>query len=162
MVIVSAKVSKRKILAGVLAAVCVIALLVVLCVKSDTPKEPAKETTQESAAQTLDGKTNEDRISYLSSFGWQVQESPAQTQEVRIPEEFDEVFSRYNDMQKAQGFDLSKYAGKAVKRYVYAIENHPAGDGYLATVLVYKNKIIGGDVTGTAQGSQMHGFALPR
>ncbi len=158
MVIVSAKVSKRKILAGVLAAVCVIALLVVLCTKADTPKEPSKEST----VQTLDGKTNEDRISYLNSFGWQVQETPSQTQEVRIPEEFDEVFSRYNDMQKAQGFDLSKYAGKAVKRYVYAIENYPGGEAYSATVLVYKNKIIGGDVTGTAQGSQMHGFALPQ
>lgn len=162
MVIVSAKVSKRKIIAGVLAAVCVIALLVILCTTAGTPSEEAGPSATETAGQALNGKTNEDRISYLGSFGWQVAQTPAQTQEVRIPEEFDEVFSRYNDMQKAQGFDLSKYAGKAVKRYVYAIENHPAGDGYLATVLVYKNKIIGGDVTGTAQGSQMHGFALPR
>ena len=155
MVIVSAKVSKRKILTGVIAAVCVIVLLVVLFSK-------AGDSTTEEPVQTGQAATNEERIAFLNSFGWEVNETPTETQEVRIPEEFNDVFTRYNQLQQSQGYDLAEYAGKAVKRYVYAITNYPGGSqDHYATLLVYKNKIIGGDVTSTAQGGGMHGFAMP-
>ena len=36
-----------------------------------------------------------------------------------IPEEFDDVFLMYNDLQQSQGFDLENYKGKSVKRYSY-------------------------------------------
>ena len=157
MVIVSAKVSKRKILMGVIAAVCVILLLVFLCSKAEE-----STGTEQNPVQTLEAATNEERIAFLASFGWEVQETPIETQEVRIPEEFNDVFTRYNQLQQSQGFDLLDYAGKAAKRYVYAISNYPDGSqDYYATVLVHKNKIIGGDVTSTAQGGRMHGFAMP-
>ena len=157
MMIVSAKVSKRKLLTGLLAAVAVIALLVFLFTKSEEP--PAgNEPTEPS----LSASTNEDRLAYLASFGWQVQETPTETQEVRIPEEFNDVFTRYNQLQKSMGFDLSQYAGKTAKRYVYAVTNHPDGSpDHYATLLVHKNKIIGGDVTSTATGGKMHGFTMP-
>lgn len=158
MVIVSAKVSKRKILIGIAAAVCVIALLAFLCTKAEQPSQP-----EEAPAQSLKAATNEDRIAFLASFGWQVREAPTETQEVRIPKEFNEVFTRYNQLQQSQGFDLSDYAGKAAKRYVYAITNYPGGSSdYYATVLVCQNKIIGGDVTSAAAGGSMHGFAMPQ
>lgn len=157
MMIVSAKVSKQKLLIGLLAAVGVIVLLVALLGASS---EPAANDA--AAVPSMDGATNEERIAFLQSFGWQVSETPTQTQEVRIPEEFNEVFTRYNRLQQAQGFDLSLQAGKAVKRYVYAITNYPGGSpDYQATVLVHKNKIIGGDVTSAAKGGKMHGFAMP-
>ena len=156
MMIVSAKVSKRNLLTALLAAVGVIALLVVLLTKSEEPQAPS-----EPVSRTLSGATNEDRIAFLQSFGWQVDQTPSETQEVRIPEEFNDVFTRYNQLQQSQGFDLSQQAGKSAKRYVYTITNYPGGaNGYRATVLVHKNKIIGGDVTGTA-GGKMHGFAMP-
>jgi len=160
MMIVSAKVSKRKLLLGLLAAVAVIVLLVVLLNKSEEPVQPAPETDP---AQALSAGSNEDRIAYLQSFGWQVQETPTETQEVRIPEEFNDVFTRYNQLQQSQGFDLSRYGGKAVKRYVYTITNYPGGSqDHCATVLVYRNKIIGGDVASRAEGGRMHGFAMPQ
>lgn len=157
MMIVSAKISKQKLIFGLLAAVGVIALLVVLLTASEEPKLPS-----ETVSQTLDGATNEDRVAFLQSFGWQVANTPTQTQEVRIPDAFNEVFTRYNQLQQTQGFDLSQQAGKPAKRYVYAITNYPGGstDCY-ATVLVHKNKIIGGDVTNSAKGGKMHGFAMP-
>ena len=157
MVIVSAKVSKRKILIGIVAAVLVILLLVVLLRGASTP-----DNTTEAPVQTTDAGSNEERLAFLQSFGWQVRETPVETQEVRVPEEFNEVFTRYNQLQQSQGFDLTDYAGKTVKRYVYAITNYPDGDqDYYATLLVYKNKIIGGDVTCTAQGGVMRGFEMP-
>lgn len=157
MMIVSAKVSKRKILMGLLMAAAVILLLVFLLGKSN---EPA--AASEAPSQTMEAATNEDRIAFLQSFGWQVQETPTETQEVRIPEEFNDVFTRYNQLQQSMGFDLSQYAGKSAKRYVYAITNYPdGGQNYYATVLVHKNKVIGGDVTNTSEGGKMHGFTMP-
>lgn len=157
MVIVSAKVSKRKILTGIIVAVCVILLLVVLFHKSDAQAT----TTTEAPSQTTDAGSNEERLAFLRSFGWEPSETPTETQEVRIPEEFNEVFTRYNQLQQSQGFDLAGYAGKTVKRYVYRITNHPdGGQDHYATLLVYKNKIIGGDVTCTSQGGSMQGFAM--
>lgn len=158
MVIVSAKISKRKVLLGLLIAVCVIVLLAVLLGKSNDSN--ALQDTQESAP-SLDGGSNEERLSFLQRYGWQVSQEPVQTQEVRVPQEFNEVFTRYNQMQLEQGFDLSEYAGKTAKRYVYTVTNHPDGGTYYATVLVHKNKIIGGDITSASRGGGMHGFEMP-
>lgn len=152
MVIVSAKVSKQKLLMGLAAAVCVVALLVILLAQSAQPSEP-----DAAPVQTLSGGTNDERVAFLEGFGWQVEQTPTETQEVRIPEEFNEVFTRYNQLQQEQGFDLSSYAGKAAKRYVYTVTDD-AGDIWNATVLVHRGKVIGGDVSSPQNG--MHGFTL--
>lgn len=158
MVIVSAKVSKKKLLLGIAAALCVVLLLSVLVHKSSEPG-----SSQSEAVQSLEARNNDQRLAFLQSFGWQVQPEPLQTQEVRIPEEFNEVFTRYNQLQQSQGFDLSAYAGKTAKRYVYAVTNYPGDDEtHNATVLVYKGSIIGGDVASQAQGGRIHGFAMPQ
>lgn len=156
MVIVSAKISKKKALWAILAVIGVIVLLTFLLQQSDPPTEQPSQTEH-----SLNGGSNEERVAFLEGYGWQVASEPTQTQEVRIPQQFNEVFTRYNDLQQEQGFDLSAYAGKIAKRYVYKITNHPGGDqDHAATVLVYRNKIIGGDVTNSKNGS-MHGFAMP-
>lgn len=72
------------------------------------------------------------------------------------------MFRRYNALQKGQGYDLSKYAGKKVMRYVYEITNFPgAQEPVYATVLVYKGKVIGGDVTDTSVKGKIRGFQMP-
>ena len=48
-------------------------------------------------------------------------------------------------------------------RYVYKVENFPgATDPVYATVLVYKNEIIGGDITDTAPGGKVQGFKMTK
>ena len=83
---------------------------------------------------------------------------------------FDETFARatgekverYNALQKSQGYDLSKFAGKKVMRYVYKVGNYPgATEPVYATLLIYKNEIIGGDVTDSAPNGQIRGFKMP-
>ena len=69
-------------------------------------------------------KTNEDRIAFLQQFGWKVDERPIEETEVTIPENFDKVFTGYNEIQKRQGLDLSKYKGKKVMRYTYEVTNY--------------------------------------
>ena len=47
-------------------------------------------------------------------------------------------------------------------RYVYQINNYPGATAPVyATVLVYKDKIIGGDVTDTSPGGKLQGFKMP-
>lgn len=160
MVMVTAKLSKQKLL---LIAALLVAVVVVLCLclhgsgnSSETP-----DTAQEPVA--VDVKTNEGRVAFLASFGWEVAEEPVQTQEVRVPTEPNEVFQRYNELQLSQGYDLTQYSGKTLRRYVYTVTNYPAADGgpYYATVLVYKNEVAGGDVCSAAQNGVMHSFTMP-
>lgn len=157
MMIVSAKVSKRKFLAALLVAVGVIALLVFLCSQASASGGEELRDPREAAT----AGDNDARVAFLRAFGWEVAEEPVETQEVRIPSEFNDVFTRYNELQKSQGYDLEPYAGKAVKRYVYRIDNHPDGPDHFATLLICKNKIIGGDVTGTGAGGRIHSFQMP-
>ena len=114
------------------------------------------------AATTAAVSANDDRVKFLEGFGWQVTPTPKEASQVRIPEESGEMFRRYNALQKGQGYDLGKFSGKKVMRYVYEITNYPgAQEPVYATVLVYKNKVIGGDVTDTAAHGKIRGFQMP-
>ncbi|CDB88127.1 dnaJ1 protein [Firmicutes bacterium CAG:170] len=164
MVIMTAKVSKSKLIAISL-LIFVAVILLVLGLSSSARKQAAlpENGAQEAPAVPSEIKTNDDRVAYLGSFGWEVCEEPKQTQEVRIPTEPSEVFERYNDLQISQGFDLHEYSGKSVKRYVYEITNYPnSEDTYYATLLIYKNAVIGGDVCSSAQGGTMHSLNMPK
>ena len=120
-------------------------------------------STQETAVLSAPSvASNDGRVAFLKDFGWEVTTTPTESSQVRIPEQPGEVYSRYNALQLSQGYDLSPYAGKRVMRYVYKINNYPgASEPVYATLLVYKNKIIGGDITNTAAKGQIHGFQPP-
>ena len=152
MLIMTTKVDKRKLLIAAVAAVAAIALLFALGGRDSEP------TFSMSTAPAAD--TNDARVQFLTDLGWEVTPSPTETGEVRIPKAGDEVFDRYNELQRSQGYDLTKYAGKKVMRYVYQINNFPeAKEPVYATVLVYKDRIIGGDITDTTPGGRVQGFA---
>ena len=103
---------------------------------------------------------NEARVQFLKSFGWEVAATPVESDRVKIPAEQSEVFDRYAQLQKSQGYDLAPYAGKTVMRYVYQITNYPnATEPVYATLLVHKNQIIGGDITNTGPDGRVQGFA---
>lgn len=155
MMILTAKVSKSKLL---LIALLVLAAILVLSLCLRNADAPAPGTPERSTQ----ASTNDQRVAYLRSYGWQVREEPVQTQEVSVPTEGSEVFLRYNALQKSQGFDLTQLSGKTVKRYVYAVENYPDDDGcYYASLLIYKNEVVGGDISSDAAGGVMHGFTMP-
>ena len=153
MLIMTTKVDKRKLLIAAAALIAAIAALLLLGGRED-PQPTASMTTAPAA------DTNDARVKFLTDLGWEVTTSPAEASEVRIPREADEVFDRYNALQKSQGYDLTKYAGKKVMRYVYQINNFPgAKEPVYATLLVYKDRIIGGDITDTTPGGRVQGFA---
>jgi len=107
-------------------------------------------------------KSNQDRVDYLSAYGWQVSGEPVATQELLIPEEMDDSYTEYLALQNSQGFDLQKYAGKRVKRYTYEVLNYPTGEtGVQANLLICKNTVIGGEVLSPQLDGFLHGLAMP-
>ncbi len=107
--------------------------------------------------------TQEEQVEFLESLGWQVEEEPNQILEVLIPKEFDQVYENYNQVQKAQGCDLSKYGGKKCKRYTYVVKNYPDHpENVRANLLVYKNKLIGGDICSLELDGFLHGLVPPQ
>lgn len=70
-------------------------------------------------------------------------ETPYEIVEISIPEEFNDVYIRYNNLLKKEGYDLSSYKGKKCKRYTYLIPSQNAR----ANIIVYKGKVVGGDIS---------------
>lgn len=100
-----------------------------------------------------------DVAEFLKQFGWNVADKPTEVKDVTIPSEFDRIFTSYNEIQKQQGFDLSKYKRKNVKRYTFELTNYGDYDGKVyANILVYRNRVIGGDVCSADMTGFMHGF----
>ena len=157
MLVMTAKVDKKKIFIVFAAAAALIAALFLLFGGS------AGGETDATTAGAPSVSTNDARVQFLTDLGWQVTNSPTETSQVKIPKESSDVYDRYNALQKSQGYDLSQFAGKTVMRYVYQIQNYPgATEPVYATLLIYKNQIIGGDVTNTAPGGTVQGFRMPK
>ena len=104
-------------------------------------------------------KTTNDAIKFLSQYGWTVDENPIEECEITIPKEFDKIFAGYNEIQKRQGLDLSDYKKKKVKRYTYEVTNYEGANGTVyANVIVYRNRVIGGDICSADVTGFIHGF----
>ena len=68
--------------------------------------------------------------------------------EFSMPESFDRVLLGYNELQRSQGLDLSKYLKKRVTRYTYRVEDYEGYDGeVVANLLVYRSRIIACDIS---------------
>lgn len=107
-----------------------------------------------------------DIIVKIGSYGYQVEQQPVEIEQVSIPEKFNDVYINYNEMQKSQGFNLEKYKGKTVKRYCFKVTNYKDVikdnknnfDDVFINVLIYKNKIIAGEVFSNNLDGFMHTF----
>lgn len=107
-------------------------------------------------------KTADDAAAFLSQFGWVADAGSVETREVTIPAEFDKIFAGYNELQKSQGLDLSKYKKKTVTRHTFTITNYEGYEGTVyANVLVYRNRVIGGDICSADVNGFIHGFEKP-
>ena len=129
-----------------LVAVCA-ALVLIVCIcgrfsaVSDLPK---------------DGKTNEDRVNFAASVGCKVDETVLDIKNVYIPDEFSDVYEKYNLLQKQAGYDLSGYKGCSTKLYTYrVIEGGIANKETVINLIVYRDRIIGGDISATALDGKM-------
>ena len=151
MFIVTAKLSRRK---AVLSAVCllaVIALSVALLSRGEKPKADAVKV-----------ETNDARVEYLRSRGWEVESEPVETLSVPLPDELVEPYLSYNALQLEQGFDLSVLCGKTLERYTYAVTNYPDHAGACqADLYVCEGAVVAGDIVCTGENGFMTGLEYP-
>ena len=105
-------------------------------------------------------KENSDRIAFITALGVEVKEAPTEEKTFRIPQDFDRIASGYNEIQKSQGLDLLRYKNKKVTRYTYEVKNYEGYEGKVyVNLLVYRNKVIGGDVCSADSSGFIHGFS---
>ena len=102
-------------------------------------------------------KTNEDRVAFMEKFGIKVEEKPIDEDAFTMPEDFDRVILGYNELQKKQGLDLSKYQKKKVTRYTYRVTNYSSEGEVFANLFVYRGKIVACDVCSASP----DGFVTP-
>ena len=146
----SLKQSKKKLIiiaaiCTVLAAICVTATVKIL----EKPRNKAQ--SNKSGEYSLVVKDNDFRAFFLL-LGIDSESTPESEQSVRIPDEFDEVYNEYNELQKKAGLDLSLYKGKQAKQFKFKIKN---GAADYAVLLVLNNRVIGGHLTNGEYKSKM-------
>ena len=92
---------------------------------------------------------------FLQKQNISVDKSTLTVDEIKLPSEFNDIYENYNDLQKKAGFDISIYSGKTVKKLSYRATGYD--DVVFVNLLVYGDKIIGGDISSTA----LDGFMKP-
>ena len=103
------------------------------------------------------GKDYIDRTTYLRTLGYKVCEASEVEVEVRIPEDFEDVYSDYNKKQLKAGFDLDGYRNTAARLFTYKVEDFGGYSEIYANLLVENSRIIGGDISSIEDG----GFIFP-
>ncbi|MEG2120381.1 MAG: DUF4830 domain-containing protein [Pseudoflavonifractor sp.] len=152
MFIYSFKVKKSAVFTTVLAAAVVILTLVLLPVGGRAVQVMTGSGKAPKCA------SNEERVEWLTSLGWQVEPEPCSQLSVVIPESFDELYSQYAIMQRQSGFRLDRHKGKTAAKYSYTVLNY--GDGTelaVASILQRGDKIIAADLSSARLG----GFLKP-
>ncbi|MCL2509201.1 MAG: DUF4830 domain-containing protein [Oscillospiraceae bacterium] len=157
MFVYAVKSSKIKLIALILLVAIAVGAMIYVS-SDDTP-------AAQDGVISLKAGTAEERLAFLSQFGWEVDEDPVEVAEVIVPSEFDEVYENYNAIQKAQNLDMTPYNGKRVKRWTYSVRNYP---GYEArknvvqiNMLVYEGMVVGGDVCSLELNGFIQGFDRP-
>jgi len=158
MFVMSVKTNKKRIM-GIAAGII---LLVIAGIVVVLPKDTAAQTaTKKGREINYMAKDNTERVSFLKQFGWDTSEEPTEIKEVVIPADFNEVYQKYNAIQLKQNLDLLKLKTKRVKRYTYEVKNYPGvTTGVRANLLVYEDKIVGGDISTVELDGFMHGFEM--
>lgn len=102
--------------------------------------------------------SEEDMVKFLSEFGYETELKPCEIHELEIPEEFNTVYEKYNEIQRAQGLNLKRYCGKTASAYVFKITNYGTEGDVFATLFIRNGRVIAGDVSSSSGEGFVHGF----
>ena len=150
MFIITAKCSKRRVVKILLIFALLLSLFLALraCRHSSPPP-------------VIAAGTNEERIAYLASLGWEVNDQPIETLSVTLGETLEEPYLSYNDLQRSQGLDLTRYCGQTRSRYTYVVPNYPdASLPCQADLYVCDGALAAGDIVCTGENGFMAGHFL--
>ena len=118
--------------------------------------------TEEVASLSAVARNNGQRVQFLRSLGWEVDEDAIDQRDIVIPKTFAGIYEEYNQIQISQGFDLSQFGGVEATRYTYMILNYPGYEAdVVADIIVYRGEIIAGNIQSTAHEGFMSGLTFP-
>lgn len=151
MFIVTAKFSKRKVLLSAFSLLALIAFSFALSHRAENK-----------SISVVSAKTNDERVAYLRSLGWEVTPDPVETLSLTLPDELVEPYLSYNELQLEQGFDLSTFCGRTLNRYTYVVTNHPNCEGGCqADIYLCDDTVVAGDIVCTGENGFMAGLEFP-
>lgn len=104
--------------------------------------------------------SDEKRRNYIASLEIALSDEPPEVKNIVIPSQFSEVYERYNELQKQAGFDLWEYRGEYAVQYSYTATGF-ADDTVKVNLILYKERLIGGDIASTRLDGFMTGL-LPK
>ena len=136
-----------------------IAAAVILCVIF-SGSEQKENYIPTDTVMDYSASNDRERIAFLKQLGYTVRAEPDSINEVLIPSEFDDIYEQYNNLQKQSELDLEPYKGCTVKKWTYTITNYPEyteKECIKANLLIYKGKVIGGDICNV----ELDGFMNP-
>lgn len=125
---------------------------------------PSVSAASDVACVTTDFKnieTEEDMARFLSQFGYEIEPKAIETYETEIPQEFNSVYEKYNEIQRAQGLNLKRYAGDDATAYVFKVKNYEYDGEVLATLFIRNGRVIAGDICSKDGDGFVHGFEKP-
>lgn len=132
--------------AGVLCLALAILFGVAVIADAGAAIVPPEETVETVSFSRV--KTDEDRLKLLTDLGWKTTGEVVEEESFTLPETFDRVLLGYNEIQKDQGLDLTRYRKKKVTRYTYEIANYPDYEGRVyANLIVWRGRVIAGDIS---------------
>lgn len=127
------------------------------------PEYGAAATGASETVRYTDVRTNEDRLSFIAQFGYEVESEPIESCEFTVPAEFDRVLAGYNEIQRAQGLDLSRYAKKTVTRYTYVVKNYPEYEGTVyVNLLIHRDRVVACDICSADPAGFVDGLYLSK
>lgn len=105
---------------------------------------------------------NSQRVEYLRSWGWTVDSEPVETLQLMMPDPLPEEYAAYNELQLAQGFDLSQCCGKPLVRYTYRVTNYPGRrENVQVNLYLCEGLPAAGDVICSGKDGFQSGLAFP-
>lgn len=103
----------------------------------------------------IDGSTNASRVGYIRRLGYHVNETAVSVKEITIPQDFGQVYAKYNELQKKAGFDLADHKGEKATVYCYELS---FDKGVNVHLIVSDSVVIGGDVSQVKLDGEMKPF----
>lgn len=141
----------KKGLAVIVGILALIVISIIVLVNHHGPKTSMVYGDKE---YSLCAESEEERIAFLKSISCETNAKADAVTKVTIPKEFNAVYTEYNELQKAVGFDLTPYSGKECLQYTYNVNN--ANTPTQVNLLVYDNVIIGGDIQQTESNGMVY------
>lgn len=148
--------TKKAVIVATIAAVLGI-LITFACISAFSHNPPSSAYCESYGEYSTLAQTDEQVKAFAQQF-YEV-EKLYSLQEVYVPVKFNDVYEQYNELQKLQGLDLEPYRGEKCRLYMYSLSDFDIdGKQGIMSVIVYRGKVIGGDISNQVKDSTYFTF----